>query len=171
VLRAQNLLPNAIISPVGGTTQLVCTPFRVNVTGSDPDGVVTTLVLKLNGATIGSTPGAFLTTTAEFDFPGYAPFTATATDDRGGARSVTQFVLMTNAPLHVLQLGGIRTNSFKLCMLGETGSNYMVLATTNLADTPFTSLGLMENTNGIWRYMDAATITNRPWRFYRALQQ
>ena len=100
-------------------------------------------------------------------------FSAAATDDRGGTRYVTQEVLLTNAPLHILQLGGVRTNAFKICMLGETGSNYVLLATTNLA-TPlpsWTSLGLMENTNGIWRHLDTGTITNRPMRFYRALQQ
>ena len=58
-------------------------------------------------------------------------------------------------------------------MTGEAGSNYMVLATTNIIEptTNWTQLGLMENTNGIWRYYDNGTVTNRQYRFYRALQQ
>jgi hypothetical protein len=28
----------------------------------------------------------------------------------------------------------------------------------------------MENTNGIWRYFDTGTVTNRPMRYYRARQ-
>ncbi len=57
-------------------------------------------------------------------------------------------------------------------MTGETGSNYMVFATTNIVEptTNWTQLGLMENTNGIWRFYDHGTVTNRPYRFYRALQ-
>jgi hypothetical protein len=49
----------------------------------------------------------------------------------------------------------------------------MVLATTNAVEPSanWTQLGLMENTNGIWRYYDNGTMTNRPYRFYRALQQ
>jgi hypothetical protein len=173
VLRAENLLPNVSITTFGGTTQLVCTPFKLAVTSSDPDGVVTNLLLSLNGTPIGGAALSSLNTTAEFDFPGTVTFTAAATDDRGGTRYVSQQVLMTNAPLHILQLGGVRTNAFKICMLGETGSNYMLLATTNLAvpQATWTQLGLMENTNGIWRYLDVGTITNRPLRFYRALQQ
>ena len=49
----------------------------------------------------------------------------------------------------------------------------MMLATTNvnLPQSNWTQLGLMENTNGIWRYFDDGTLTNRSRRFYRAVAQ
>jgi hypothetical protein len=41
-------------------------------------------------------------------------------------------------------------------------------------DLPFvqwTELSLVEHSNGIWRYFDDGTITNRPARYYRPEQQ
>jgi hypothetical protein len=52
--------------------------------------------------------------------------------------------------------------------LGVAGTNYQVLASTNLAVPGWTILGTMESTNGIWRFLDTAA-TNSP-RFYRAQQ-
>jgi hypothetical protein len=45
-----------------------------------------------------------------------------------------------------------------------------VYAITNLAMTNWVDIGMMTEINGTWRYVDQATITNRPHRFYRALQ-
>ena len=59
--------------------------------------------------------------------------------------------------------------AFKLCMTGEAGTNYEILASTNIAGTNWTVLGVMQNTNGIWRYSDV-TATNSPSRVYRARQ-
>ena len=53
-------------------------------------------------------------------------------------------------------------------MLGVAGTNYQVLASTNLALPGWTPLGTMESTNGIWRFLDTAA-TNSP-RFYQAKQ-
>ena len=67
-------------------------------------------------------------------FRSMSTFVAQAIDDQGG-KSRDQTVSLTTFPLHVLQLGGKRPNGvFKFCMAGETGSNYMVLATTNIAE-------------------------------------
>ena len=75
-----------------------------------------------------------------------------------------------SCPLHWLVAGGFRTNgAFKLCMLGQAGSNYQVLASTDLNTTNWIPLGLMEPTNGIWRLLDAGAFTNG-WRFYLAEQ-
>ncbi len=55
-------------------------------------------------------------------------------------------------------------------MGGQSGASYMALASTNinLPVTDWTELGLMQPTNGVWRFFDAGTITNRPARYYRA---
>ena len=61
-------------------------------------------------------------------------------------------------PLHVLNLGGKLTNGqFKFCMLGENGKTYDVLVNTNLNfPSNWTAIGVMESTNGIWRFSDPA---------------
>jgi len=172
LLRASNALPVVNFSITGGNTQLVCNPFTLTATATDLDGSVTNLTFLLNGAPIATHAGGTFSTTFETDFPATNLFEARAWDDRGGTGSSNRTVASITLPLHTLTLGGGRTNGFKICMVGETGSNYLVFATTNIS-TPFatwTNLGLMENTNGIWRYYDAGTITNRPHRFYRAKQ-
>ena len=174
VLRAENKLPTVTISVVNGNTQLVCTPFDLTATASDIDGAVTNFTLFQGTNVLGSSSGTALSARAESDFPTPFVFSARAIDDQGGISWATQAVTMSTSPQLVLQLGGIRSNTtFKLCMLGEAGSNYMVLAATNTR-TPlsnWTQLGLMESTNGIWRYFDSGAITNLPRRYYRALAQ
>jgi hypothetical protein len=172
VFRAENALPTAslLVEP----TQHVCQPFPVAASGFDVGGVVTNITISLDGTLLTSTPGSSAATTIETDVPGTLTFVAQAIDDQGGTSYATQEVAVATYPLHVLSLGGIReTRSFKLCMLGQTGSNYMVQATTNLAlpGTNWVDVGLMEYTNGIFRYLDGGTLTNRPARYYRAKQQ
>ena len=174
LLRASNALPTVTLKISGGNTQLVCQPFALSATTSDLDGAVTNVDLLINDNVLASFAGASAATSLEIDYPGANAFVARARDNRGGYGYATQTVAQVTLPLHVLTLGGVRSNvDFKLCMLGEAGSNYLVLATTNL-DLPVASwaaLGLMESTNGIWRYTDGGTLSNRPQRFYRALQQ
>ena len=80
-----------------------------------------------------------------------------------------QTVALVSQPLHGLT-GGLRTNGvFKLCMCGETGRVYQVLASTNLSATNWTVMGVMESTNGAGRYWDSGASTNRK-SFYRAEQ-
>lgn len=175
VLRASNALPVVSFTlSGGGNTQLVCNPFQLTASATDLDGTVTNLAFYMDNNLLATAPGNFLSTTVETDFPGTNHFEARALDDRSGAGVSNRTVSTVTLPLHVLTLGGVRSNSvFKVCMVGETGSNYVVLASTNIDLPPsnWTTLGLMENTNGIWRYFDNGTITNRNWRFYRALQQ
>jgi hypothetical protein len=79
-------------------------------------------------------------------------------------------VAVLSWPLHWLLPAGLRTNgAFKLCMLGETGQVYQVLASDDAAATNWPSIGLMEHTNGIWRFFDTGA-SNHAWRFYRAVQ-
>jgi hypothetical protein len=74
------------------------------------------------------------------------------------------------APLHGIISGGFRTNgAFKLCMAGETGRSYQVFTSTNLGATNWVVIGVMESTNGIWRFLDTGA-SNQPFRFYRAEQ-
>lgn len=173
VLRASNSLPRLQIHVSGGNTQLVCRPFAITATAVDLDGVVTNIALLVNGTPIAAKQGAVFETTFESDSPGATIIAFSATDDRSGQSVSNHPIHLATLPLHVLTMGGKRTNDFKLCMAGETGSNYLLFATTNLNE-PFSNwveLGLMEHTNGIWRYLDRGTLTNRPHRFYRAGQQ
>ncbi len=171
VLRAQNLLPNVTISTFGVSNTVVCQQIKISASAADPDGVVTNLLLKLNGITIASSSGATVKSFGESDFPMVMSIAAQATDDRGGVRTVTQAVNVFNfSQTNVLFLGGVRSNDFKLCMVGEPAKNYDIYGTTNLATTNWLNLGTMTVSNGTWLYLDSRTITNRPYRFYRAKQ-
>jgi len=173
LLRASNALPTVTFTVNGGSTQLVCNPFKLTATATDLDGVVTNLVFYMNGSPIAANAGNAFVTTIETDFPATNILEARAWDDRGGTGVSNHSVTVVALPLHVLTLGGIRSNGFKICMLGETGATYATFATTNMNE-PFTNwnnLGPMENTNGIWRFFDTGTITNRPQRYYRAQRQ
>ena len=104
------------------------------------------------------------------DFPGNLTFTAVATDNEGAQGATNATMAITTLPLRTLDAVGFQTDrAFKLCMLGEVGTNYQVWATTNLAVTDWTALGTMESTSGIWRFLDT-TATNFPQRFYRTRQ-
>lgn len=173
VFRASNSLPRLQISISGGDTQIVCRPFMITARATDLDGVVTNISLLVNGTPIAGNSGSLFNTKFESDSPGATVIEFRAIDDRGGQSISNHPIHLVTLPPHVLTMGGRRTNDFKICMAGEAGSNYMIFATTNLNE-PFgnwTELGLMEHTNGIWRYLDLGTITNRPHRFYRARQQ
>jgi hypothetical protein len=170
LLRASNALPNVSLTVAGGvSTQYVCQPFSILASGTDLDGTITNLTVWMNGLWIGTVNGPSLQTQAEIDVPTSLQFVARAVDDRGGSRSVTQAIHTVTGPLHNLLLGGVRTNTFKICMLGEMGRSYDVLASTNLTTTNWLFIGTMEHTNGIWRYFDTQ-VTNHSKRYYRARQ-
>jgi hypothetical protein len=166
LLLASNALPVINLSVV--ETQLVCTPFGIQASATDPDGSVTNIAILVNGSPIITSGGTSVGTMTEIDFPQFLTVTARAIDNRGGTNSTTQIVNMTTLPLHTLMLGGFRSNSvFKLCMLGQPGSNYTVMLNTNMRFfTNWTNIGLMTHSNGIWRYFD--TNTTNFQRYYRA---
>lgn len=171
LLTASNALPNISMTVAGGNTQVVCQPFKVTASATDLDGTITNISLYLNGSLATSASGASVSSTFEQDFPGTNIFEARALDNRGGESIVTQQVVQVTMPLHVLTLGGIRaTNTFKFCMLGEEGRSYEVLANTNLNTTNWDALGVMENTNGIWRFIDTNNISDFPQHYYKARQ-
>jgi hypothetical protein len=144
--------------------------FVVKGSGTDPDGTVTNLTLLLGTNIFVSVPGSSAQVNFSSDFPGNLTFTAVATDNEGAQGTTNATVTITTLPLLTLDAVGFQTNrAFKLCMLGVTGTNYQVWATTNLAVTDWTILGTMESTNGIWRFFDT-TATNFPQRFYHAKQ-
>ncbi|MEY4385471.1 MAG: hypothetical protein RLY20_754, partial [Verrucomicrobiota bacterium] len=157
-----------------GATQSVCRPFYLSAQAFDLDGTITNLAILVNGSPIVSGTNTFAETTLEIDYPGTYTVEARAYDEKG-ALAVSNRPVELYSPLHVLTLGGIRnTNDFKLCMVGLTGTNYMVQATTNLtvpSTTNWADIGLMTYTNGIFRYFDNGTLTNRPTRYYRTKQQ
>ena len=176
ILIASNALPAVSLSGVP-SNQLVCVPFRLNTFASDLDGTITNLTVLQDANIIGSwTNGNSRSFGFTYDFPGTTVFTARAYDNKGAIRETNVTTTYYTLPLHILNLGGVVTNgsaSFKFCMVGQSGSNYTVVASTNV-ELPlgsWTTLGLMENTNGIWRYLDIGTVTNRNQRYYRARQE
>ena len=171
LLRASNSLPIMTLFIPAGGTQLVCHPFTIGAGGSDLDGAVTNLEILVNGLTAISKAGASASNNVDFDFPQFVNVVARGIDDRGGYGFATQHVSVINYPLtNVLFPGGVRTNDFKLCLVGEPGRSYEVYASTNLIKTNWVDLGTMTESNGTWRYVDPATLTNRPQRYYRAKQ-
>ncbi|HXR04201.1 MAG TPA: hypothetical protein VN836_05790, partial [Verrucomicrobiae bacterium] len=145
-------------------------PFVVIGSGTDPDGTVTNLTLLLGTNVLASAPGSSAQASFSSDFPGNVTFTAVATDNEGAQGATNATVTITTLPLRTLDAIGFQSNgAFKLLMLGDAGTNYQVLVSTNLAGTNWTILGTMQNTNGIWRYFDT-TATNSAQRFYRAKQ-
>jgi hypothetical protein len=172
VLRASNALPAINLTLPTGNSNFVCQPFQLAANANDLDGTITNLTLLFEGSPVASVSATSAVAVVEKDFPSLNTVIATAIDDRGGSRSITQSLNLVTAPLEVLTLGGVRSNvTFKVCMAGLPTTDYLLQGNTNLLTTNWVSLGLMERTNGIWRYFDANTITNRPARYYRAVRQ
>jgi hypothetical protein len=143
--------------------------FTVKGSGTDLDGTVTNLTLLLGTNVLVSVPGSSAQANFSSDFPGNLTFTALATDNAGAQGATNTTVTITTLPLLTLDAVGFQTNRvFKLCMLGDAGTNYQVLASTNLTVPGWTILGTMESTNGIWRFLDTAATNSS--RFYRAKQ-
>jgi hypothetical protein len=174
LLIAGGALPQLAFTVNAGPTQSVCRPFSLSAQAYVLNGTITNLAILLNGSPIAQTTNFSLDTTLEIDFAGTYSLEARAMDDQGALAISNRPIEISAQPLHVLSLGGIRdTNSFKLCMEGQTGSNYMVQATTNLLlpAMDWQDVGLMSYSNGSFRYLDNGTLTNLPARYYRARQQ
>jgi fibronectin-binding autotransporter adhesin len=150
--------------------QLACHTFLLSASGIDPDGSVTNITLLLDTNVLAFAAAGSVQTSFSSDFPGDFTFTVLATDNKGASGGTNVTVHLATLPTLVLDGVGFQTNrAFKLCMLGETGTNYQVLASDDLTASNWLVLGTMENTNGIWRFSDA-TSTNSTHRFYRARQ-
>ena len=105
-----------------------------------------------------------------YDFPGDVTFTALATDNKGAMGATNIIVSFVTLPVGVLDPIGFQTNrAFKLCMEGVAGTTNRIEASDDLNSTNWSDLGVMENTNGIWRFSDKAA-TNSTHRYYRARQ-
>jgi hypothetical protein len=151
-------------------TQAACHTFILRASAVDPDGTVTNLSLLQDTNLLVSTSGSSAQIAYSSDFPADLIFTVLATDEKGASGATN--VIVTIAPLPALALYpvGFQTNrAFKLCMSGEEGTNYEVQASSDLAGSNWAVLGVMQNTNGIWRYSDL-TATNAALRFYRTRQ-
>ncbi len=143
--------------------------FTVKGSGTDVDGSVTNLTLLVGTNVLVSAPASSAQVSFSSDFPGTLTFTAVATDNGGAQGATNATVAFTTLPLLTLDAVGFQTNlAFKLLMLGVAGTNYQVLASTNLAVPGWTILGTMESTNGIWRFLDPAATNS--YRFYRTKQ-
>lgn len=145
-------------------------PFRLQAAATGPDAALTNVTILLDGSPVAGAGGSPVVTTAELEFPARYAFTARAQDNQGGTTWATQEVAVVSWPLHWLLPGGLRSNgAFKLCMFGEAGCGYQVLASDDLRSTNWVAVGVMEATNGVWRLLDSDA-TNHAWRFYRAVQ-
>ena len=176
----------SIISPTNGAVVWACALFPITATSVDPDGSVTDLEIFLtdiNGIKLGeqsfslSSNGAPVTMTVSWktkDLGDTNTFVARATDN-SGSQTVSSPVSVTTVlpPLHYLIAYGITTNlECELCMNGETGRFYSILANTNVAASiaNWSNIGVMQNANGLLKFFDSS-VTNLSRRFYRAVQQ
>jgi hypothetical protein len=145
--------------------------FLITASGTDLDGTVTNMSLLLSTNVLLTAAGSSAQVSYSTDFPGHLTFTAVATDNYGVQGTATATIGITTLPLRTLDPVGFQSDlSFKLCMLGVAGTNYEILASTNLAKPGWSVLGTMESTNGIWRFLDP-NATNFSRRFYRAEQE
>ena len=143
--------------------------FAVAGSGTCLEGTVTNFALLLGTNVLLSVPGSSARVNYSSDFPGNLTFTAVAMVNTGTQGQTNATVTITTLPLLTLDAIGFQTNlGFKLLMLGDAGTNYQVLVSTNLAVTNWTILGTMESTNGIWRFFDTAATNSS--RFYQAKQ-
>ena len=175
ILIASNALPMVTLS--APATQLVCNALQLSSTVNDLDGTVTNLQFLLNATNlitsiVNPPNGSTHKVNLSYDYPSTVTFSAVAADNTGNTKTAAVATTFYTLPLHVLNLGGKLTNGqFKFCMLGESGKNYDVLVNTNLNDASnWDFTGVMESTNGIWRFSDPAG-TNFGPRYYRARQQ
>ena len=170
-----NLVTNATLR----VSNIVCVPFHQSAVALDPDGVVTNLDFTVAAARTTNyfVPRTYPKHPDTYSFIWYndvvGEFTIRAVaQDNHGAVAVSEPLTVAEVPadVHYLIIGGLLTNgACKLCMLGVTNNIYEVLANTNLLTTNWLAIGLMEHTNGLWRYSDAEA-TNHQQRFYRARQ-
>ena len=137
---------------------------------SDLDGAVTNVQFLLGSTVIASFTNQPYETIFTYDFAAASTLTARAYDNKGALRETNVPVLFYHLPLHVLNPVSYLTNGpIKLCMLGQSGKDYSVQASTNLKTTTWSDIGTMEVTNGTWRFFDS----NAPAfskRYYRARQ-
>lgn len=168
VVRPGNAPPIAHLAISGAP--IACHTVLLQASGNDPDGSVTNLTLLLGTNVLGSFGAATAQLAVSYDFPGPVTFTAIATDNEGGNGGTNVVETFTTLPVDVLDALGFQTNkAFKLCMEGDSGTNYKIQSRDSLSQSNWTDLGTMEVTNGIWRYLDS-TASNSTHRFYRAAQ-
>jgi len=168
LLIASNAIPFVTFS--APQTQMVCVPFFLVATASDLDGYITNVDFLLGTNLLASLTNRPYLLRFSYDVPGPTAFSARAFDNQCATRTTNLNTTFVIPPLSNYLVGGMQTNgAFKICMVAQTGSDYSVLAITNLGTTNWANLGVMEATNGIWRYTDLAA-TNFLYRFYRARQ-
>jgi hypothetical protein len=168
LLETGNASPTArlVVNPV----QTACRSFLVQGSATDADGTVTNISLLLDTNVLASVSGASAQVTVSYDFPEDLTFTALATDNKGAMGATNIVVSVTTLPVRVLDPIGFQTNrAFKLCMCGVESTTNRIEASDDLNSTNWIDLGVMENTNGIWRFLDR-TATNSTHRYYRARQ-
>jgi hypothetical protein len=150
--------------------QTVCRSFLLQGSATDADGTVTNMSLLQDTNVLASVSGASAQVMVSHDFPEDVTFTALATDNKGAMGATNIIVSFTTLPAGVLDPVGFQTNrAFKLCLCDLEGTTNRIEASDDLNSTNWTDLGVMENTNGIWRFSDK-TATNSNHRYYRARQ-
>ncbi|MDB6068786.1 MAG: hypothetical protein JWR26_4994 [Pedosphaera sp.] len=168
-----------ILTSANVASQWACTPFVVTATATSAGPVLTNLVVFLDGTKKLSeviysqnapVSAATAQVTLKTDALGLHSLTAIATDVFGAVTVSSNLTVNVVAPpLHLLVADAFITNNqCLLCMSGQVGHAYSILASTNLQN--WTNIGTMQNVNGLLEFPDPAT-TNFQYRFYRAQQQ
>ena len=167
-----------IIAPANNASQWACTPFTITASATSSIPSIIDLVLLLDGTNrlqeitySSNSPATEITAQVTFktDILGSHSLTARAANDFGGVSASSNIVNVVAPPLHVLVADAFITNSqCLLCMSGQVGHAYSILASTNFE--AWTNIGTMQNVGGLLEFPDPRT-TNFPYRFYRAQQQ
>ncbi len=162
----------AIVSPTNNWTNWACVALPIRAQASDPNGFITNVEFFANATLAGNDitrPFSLSWTNCDI---GEISLTAVAYDNLG-ATAVSAPITVTYIlpPLHqMIPVGFIPAPvnpAFKLCMTGEAGRDYEVLASTNLID--WAPIGLMLPKDQLFGYLDRDA-TNFIYRFYQARQ-
>ena len=172
----------SIISPTNQAGVWVCADSTVTAIANDPDGWVAKLELFLdstNGLKLGEQDFGFQAAAAftvhwKSDVVGLTNIFVARATDNSGAQALSSPVAAVTVlpPLNHLLAYGITNGTCELCLGGQTGQVYQVLAATNIEASlsNWATLGVMQGTNGLFRFFDPS-VTNQPRRFYRALKR
>ncbi len=161
-----------LTAPTNHWTNWACIGLPIAAQASDPNGFITKVEFFADATPAGDDLTRPFAISWTNDTIGEFTLTAVAYDNLG-ATAVSAPITVTYIlpPLHLMiPVGFVGTPvgpGFKLCMTGESGHAYEVLASTNLID--WEAIGLMGSKDELFGYLDRDA-TNFVHRFYQARQ-
>ncbi len=162
----------ALVAPTNSWTNWACVGLPIRATASDPNGFIAKVEFFADEDFLGDAVARPFAMSWTNDTVGGVTLTAVAYDNLGAtAVSAPVHVTFVLPPLHLMiPVGFVKAPvapAFKLCMTGEEGRSYEVLATTDLIE--WAPIGLMVGRDGLFGYIDRDA-TNFVHRFYQARQ-